>query len=150
MSQVIPTDEDIEGHPTRGVALGEENSHFPNRDPAEINAEGINVLSSLHSCLLVPTSAFHWQDSTGSQSAKEPGKCRTASQGMEKGRGGGGGNVKVNEEYTQQSTQEINKPRRKTGRSRARRAWGKVLNFNTSGQEKVVFQERYQVDEHVN
>lgn len=69
---------------------------------------------------------------------------------MEKGRGRGGGNVKVNEEYTQQSTQEINKPRRKTGRSRARRAWGKVLNFNTSGQEKVVFQERYQVDEHVN
>jgi hypothetical protein len=58
---------------------------------------------------------------------------------MEKGRGGGGGNVKVNEEYTQQSTQEINKPRRKTGRSRARRAWGKVLNFNTVVRRKWYF-----------
>lgn len=91
MSQVIPTGEDVEGHPTKGVALGEENSHFANRDPAEIDAEGINVWSCLHSCLPVLTSAYHWQNSTGSWSAKEPGRCRTASQGTEKGSEGGGG-----------------------------------------------------------
>lgn len=139
MSQAIPTDEDIEGHPTRGVALGEENSHFPNRDPAEINAEGINVRSSLHSCLPLPTSAFHWQDSTGSQSAKEPGRCRTASQGTEKGREGGGGNAKVNGECTQESALESNKARRKRGRSRARRAWGNILNFNRVVRRKWYF-----------
>ena len=125
--------------PNKRFGLGRGKSHFPNRDPAEIKAEGINIWSSLRSCLPVLTSAYHWQNSTGSWSAKEPGGCRTASQGTEEGSEGGGGNVRVNGKYTQQSTQESSKAKRKRGRRRARRAWGKVLGLNRVVRRKWYF-----------